>query len=102
MVHIKVSSQTLREYATGIDTEIGLIEADINAIEQIILAMPSYWRGDANAKHGSDSQEVNTVGKNLITELKKAPEDMLTIAGLYEAESETIASEVLTLPTDII
>lgn len=102
MVHIKVSSQALSEYAQNLETEIGLIDADIKAIGQIIKNMPRYWRGDANTKHGTDSDEMITVGNNLIAELQKAPVDMLTIAGLYEAESDNITLEVQTLPTDII
>lgn len=101
-IMLQVEPETLKRKSTDITNKIREIESAFGGIESLINATRGHWTGDASEKYQRYFKDIKPDMEKVIKRLKEHPQDLLSMAGLYE-EGESAAAEVATaLPADVI
>lgn len=99
---MKVEVEALTGLAKEMQDAITKIDKSYRNIKSIVEKSPRYWQGDASTKHVEMIEKINSTYTALYTDLCKAPNDMNTAAGNYEAVENAIAEELFALPADVM
>ncbi len=101
-ITLKVNPDELKSKAAEIKTSIGTVQTAFNEIEKLVAGSKKYWEGDASDRHQQYYKTFEEDIPKVIKRLKDHPENLLTMANLYES-TET-KNEQLThkLPDNVI
>ena len=86
---LKVDPSELKRAAEDVTRKITNIENACNELGTAIENSASYWEGEASNLHREKYQKIKEDISNVIQTMKHRPQDLLTMAGLYE-EAETV------------
>ncbi len=89
---LKVSPDELKAAANKINSEIADLKAGWGQLAQTVLHAKGYWSGEAGYAHQKQFQQYGQDVERIIARLRKHPDDLMAMAGLYEA-TETEAAE---------
>lgn len=82
-ITIKVEPDALKTKAASIDSRIRTVEKELKAIAERIDASKNDWEGEAGIMHRIKFMALQDEMVRVISRLKKHPENLLTMAGLY-------------------
>lgn len=82
-ITIKVEPDVLKAKAASLDSRISTVEKELKSIADRIDASKNDWAGEAGTMHRRKFMALQGEMVRVISGLKKHPENLLTMAGLY-------------------
>jgi WXG100 family type VII secretion target len=101
-VEIKVTTQELRSAAANIRGITDRIQNLYARISEEALKFPAQWEGEAEATHRRKLQEALDRANKAGDELKKRPDRLLVITGLYEQTEQQNVGSAQALDSNVI
>ncbi len=101
-IELKVTPAELKAKAGEITSEINRIEQDFQKIAQAVSTSRGYWEGDASQAHQNYYTSYQDEIASVIAKLKEHPEDLLKMAGIYEATENQAVQTSQMLSQDVI
>lgn len=99
---IIVNTEILSEKAMTVNTIISKLESNFNSMHDILNTTKVYWEGSAaNAYrklYPAYEKDVNEVFERL----KKYPEELMEMAGIYKGHQAKSDNMLASLPADVI
>jgi uncharacterized protein YukE len=101
-ITLKVKTEVLKSKASEVERDIKSLETQFNNIQDIVARSTGYWVGNAGdkARKEFDSQKDDT--DKVIRRFKEHPVDLLTMAGVYDENEQSLNSVNKALDTDVI
>jgi uncharacterized protein YukE len=97
---LRVDPDALRAQVGKVQTSVQSIEYQVSLLVQAMGDM-TYWRGPAARLHQNDLSKTNEELQSVINRLRRYPEDISKMAGIYEASEVTNQVVVGQLTSDI-
>ena len=101
-VEIKVTTQELRNAAANIRNITERIQNLYARISEEALKFPAQWEGEAETMHRQRLTAVLERAKKAGDELKKRPDRLLVITGVYEQTEQQNIGSAQTLDSNVI
>lgn len=101
-ITIKVTPQELKECADDVSSLSEALRDDYDWFQDMVRKTANYWEGAAADKYRSDFAAQKEKTDEMLTHLSKFPEDLLTMAGIYEQAESTNTEDISELSTDFI
>ena len=99
---IKVKTEELLSKADTVKTKVDNMQTVIDDTERLLSGTASYWIGDAGDKKRRDFMSRKKDADEVIKRLREYPEDLLKMAGIYDAAEKENIEKPAGLPTDFI
>ena len=101
-VEIKVTTQELRNAAANIRNITERIQNLYARISEAALKFPAQWEGEAETMHRQKLTAALDRAKKAGDELKKRPDRLLVITGVYEQTEQQNIGSAQTLDSNVI
>lgn len=99
---LKVEPEKLVNMADDIEQQLKQIEDQFKQIGENVRKTQGFWEGDASDVHKKQYDALEPEMQEILTKLKKRPEELLKMAELYK-ETETQTKETaMSLADDVI
>jgi len=101
-INLRVSTEALKTKAREVDTEIQKLEKYINQIQDIVSRTTSYWTGMSGDKARKEFLGQQENMNLVLRRFREHPDDLLKMAGIYEAGEQQVRQSNEALKTNII
>lgn len=101
-ITLKVKPQVLKSKATSIRSSITSLEKELTSIGNVIIGTTKYWEGDASVQHQKYYDAIKEDIPTVLKRLKEHPNELLTMAGIYDKAEDTNEQLASSLPSNII
>lgn len=101
-MHIKVSTEILRQRAEAAEQKIRLVRQHFEKIGQVVSKSCNYWEGDANEAHRREYQEYMDEIEEALARFQENVTDLRKIGGIYETAGAETADLSQDLPLEVI
>lgn len=98
---IRISTDEMEEKASTLEEKINRIVQDCSYIQTIIENMAFYWIGEAGTENQSRYQQVEEEITAFLEDFQKRPEELRTMAGIFDKASLSAESVVDSLPEPV-
>ena len=99
---IRVKTEDLVRKADQVDGLLNELSRDFGELAQIIQRSSSYWIGDAGNRYRADYKKQDDEIQDVIRRLRRFPNNLRQIAGVYKAGEEQAKATAAALPKDIL
>ncbi len=99
---LKADPGTLRSTAGEVRSLTQALRADFDGLHACVRQTARYWLGPAGDQYRREFAAEKADTDQILALLGKYPEDLLDMAGLYEAAEDQIAQNSAALPSDIL
>ncbi len=100
-INLRVTPDVLTSEAGAITDKIGKIETNLQTINEQIHSSKNYWEGEASDVHQEKYRKIEDETKKIIKRLKRHPQHLLEMAGLYkstESENQALSQKLPSNP----
>ena len=101
-INLRVTPDVLTSEAGAITDKIGKIETNLQTINEQIRSSKNYWEGDASDVHQERYRKIEDEAKKIIKRLKRNPQHLLEMAGLYKSTESKNQALSQKLPSNLI
>lgn len=101
-ISIKVDTETLNVLAGEAEKQISNVEICLRETGVLIERTGSYWLGEAGDKCRLQYKQQQDDVETILNQIKKQPEKLLEIAGVYRSTENEAVNVSTPLPGDII
>lgn len=98
----RVSTDILKSRADDARGKISKMQQNFEAIADLITETSSYWMGEAGDLYRSIFENQRDEMTAIINRLNEFPDDLLSMAGIYEEGEAEAAALTEQLPIDVI
>ncbi len=99
---IKVSSETMVQQASAIQTAVNNIRQNLHNIGERVAQTRNYWEGEASNSHiNTYNSELKNQCDEILNRLFEHPNDLLKMAGIYEQTEKEDVENIVSLPQNI-
>lgn len=99
---MKVETSVLKSTAAEVRSLTRTLQEDFDALQVQVRQTSRYWIGQAGDQYRRefDSQKQET--SEILTLLRKYPDDLLSMAGIYDRTETVNVQSAAVLPSDIL
>lgn len=101
-ITLKVKTEVLKEKASEVERDTGILEQQFNDIQDIMSRSRGYWVGAAGDKARKEFESQKEDTSKVIRRFQEHPTDLLVMAGVYEDNERELVLENKALNTDVI
>lgn len=101
-IKIKVSTENLQSKASAVDGLIGKMNRQYDELYRKVKSISAYWKGEAAVKSMERCEKDKELVASMLQRLKKYPEDLQKMAGIYDTGNKAVEDGASSLPFDVI
>lgn len=101
-IYIKVETSVLKSTAGEVQSLTRTLQEDFDSLQTQVRQTSRYWIGLAGDQYRQEFDAQKQETSEILNILNKYPEDLLTMAGIYDTSEQVNVESASALPSDII